>query len=180
MIGAMDRAREAGKIWRDDIGPWLTRRGIIALNPYNKPAACESVLENDDAFEQRKIAKANGDYDFLSESMKGVRAFDLRMVDHSDALILHLDIEQYPCGTYEELFGGNRQKKPIITHCAHGKANMPDWLFGTFPHEMMFDTWDEIKEYIRHIDEDPVINTLNRWQFFNLEKDIRNILESNI
>jgi hypothetical protein len=179
MVGAMDRAREAGKLWRDDLGPWLNKRKIIAFNPYDKPALDKATFEDDDAFEARHKAKAEGNFPFVAENMKHVRAFDLRMVDHSDFLIVNLDIEQYPCGTYEEIFAANRQKKPIVTRCAHGKKNMPDWLFGVYPHETMFDTWDEIKEYIRHIDEDKEIDTLGRWQFFDLEATIRELLDVN-
>lgn len=176
LIGAMDRDREGGKQWRDDLLPWLKERQIIAFNPYQKPALDKGTFEDDDAFVARHKAKVEGDYNFVRQNMKQVRAFDLRMVDHSDFLILNLDIHQHPCGTYEELFSGNRQKKPIITRCAHGKKNMPDWLFGVYPHETMFDTWDEVKEYIRHIDEDMEIDTLGRWQFFDLENAIREIL----
>ncbi len=177
LVGAMDRAREAGKIWRDDLGAWLKRRKIIAFNPYQKPALDKATFEDDDAFVARHEAKERGDFDFVRDNMKHVRAFDLRMVDHSDFLVVNLDIEQHPCGTYEEIFSANRQKKPIITRAAHGKKNMPDWLFGVYPHETMFDTWDEIKEYIRHIDEDTEIDTLGRWQFFDLEPVIRELLD---
>jgi nucleoside 2-deoxyribosyltransferase len=98
--------------------------------------------------------------------MKTIRAVDLRLVDMSDFLIVNLDINTHPCGTLEEIFWANRQKKPIIIHMEQGKNQTPDWLFGTIPHQMFFSTWDEIKQYLVHIDTSENIDTHKRWYFF--------------
>ena len=47
-----------------------------------------------------------------------------------------------------------------------GKNQTPDWLFGTIPHQMFFSTWDEIKQYLIHIDTSENIDTHKRWYFF--------------
>ena len=88
------------------------------------------------------------------------------MVDISDFLIVNLDLDVHPCGTYEEIFWANRQKKPIIVHMVQGKQKCPDWLFGTIPHEMIFSSWEEIKNYLVEINHSEEIKTFNRWYFF--------------
>ena len=100
--------------------------------------------------------------------MKTIRTTDLRLVDISNFLVVNLDLDVHPCGTYEEIFWANRQKKPILIHMEQGKKNAPDWLFGTIPHQMIFSSWDEIKEYLRNIDSGKYFKTYDRWYFFNV------------
>jgi hypothetical protein len=100
--------------------------------------------------------------------MKVIRSVDLRLVDISDFLIVNLDLDIHPCGTYEEIFWANRQKKPIIVHMEQGKNSAPDWLFGTIPHQTIFSSWDDIKEYLNHINSSENIGTYKRWYFFSV------------
>ena len=100
--------------------------------------------------------------------MKTIRSVDLRLVDISDFIIVNLDLDVHPCGTLEEIFWANRQKKPIIVHMVQGKVHTPDWLFGTIPHQMIFSNWEDIREYLKHINSDENIDTYNRWYFLNL------------
>ena len=60
------------------------------------------------------LLKLEKKYEELSGLMKTIRSVDLRLVDISDFLIVSLDLNTHPCGTYEEIFLANRQKKPII------------------------------------------------------------------
>ena len=43
-----------------------------------------------------------------------------------------------------------------------------DWLFGTLPHELFFETEQELRTYLEGINSNPVVDTLDRWVFFNL------------
>ena len=88
-------------------------------------------------------------------------------LDISDFLIVNLDLDTHPCGTYEEIFWANRQKKPIIIHTVQGKEHTPDWLFGTVPHQMIYSDWNDIYGYLEHINSSENINSYNRWYFFN-------------
>jgi hypothetical protein len=112
--------------------------------------------------------KADKNYDELSKLMKTIRSVDLRLVDISDFLIVNLDLDVHPCGTYEELFLANRSKKPVVIHIEQGKNKTPDWLFGTIPHEMIFSTWVELQNYLKYIDTNSEIEHYNRWRFFNI------------
>lgn len=166
LAGAIDRVHDRGNTWRDFITPFLEDLNVKVFNPLKKPT--QIAKEDANIAEYKKYLKNNKNYDTLSRLMKGIRAVDLRMVDVSDFIIVNLDINTHPCGTFEEIFWANRQKKPIIIHMEQGKQNAPDWLFGTIPHEMIFSNWDDVKQYLTTINNDHIVS-LNRWCFFNYE-----------
>jgi|694.fasta_scaffold100828_2 nucleoside 2-deoxyribosyltransferase len=164
LAGAMDRVKDRGATWRDNITPILENFGVSVFNPLKKPT--DVGLETPDIIQYKQQLKSNGQYDELTKLMKTIRSVDLRMVDICDFLVVNLDIDTHPCGTLEEIFLANRQKKPIIIHIEQGKKLTPDWLFGTIPHCLFFSSWPELHEYLKHINSDQNINTLNRWYFF--------------
>lgn len=166
LAGAMDRVSDRGNGWRDHITPFLESLNIVVFNPIKKPSVIG--VEDEVTHKVKKHLKANQNYEELSQLMKQIRSVDLRLVDISDFLIVNLDLDIHPCGTYEEIFWANRQKKPIIIHMVQGKQNAPDWLFGTIPHEMIFSSWDEIKSYVYEIHTGTKIKSYNRWYFFNI------------
>lgn len=166
LAGAIDRCPNLGIAWRESITPFLKEKGVTVLNPMQKPINLGS--ETGESRSYRSQLKESENYDQLSILMKEIRNVDLRMVDISDFLIVNIDLEIHPCGTYEEIFIANRSKKPIIIHMEQGKIKTPDWLFGTLPHSMFFSTWEDIKKYLTHIDSEEFIDTKNRWRFFNL------------
>jgi nucleoside 2-deoxyribosyltransferase len=165
LVGAMDRVVDRGKEWRQTITPFLQNLGIIVFNPLTKPS--EIGKEDDDSFLQKIEFKKTKNYDQLSNMMKMIRNVDLRLVDISDFIIANLDLDTHPCGTYEEIFLANRQKKPIIVHVQQGKEHCPDWLFGCLPHQLIFSDWNEIKNYLNYVNSSNSIDSLNRWYFFN-------------
>ena len=166
LAGAMDRVPDGGVQWRQQITPWLNSRGIIVLEPTNKP--CDIGVENAETRKYRQNAKAKGDLGPLLAD-KEVRSVDLRMVDITDFTIVNIDVNSHPCGTYEETFWGNREKKPILVRCEQGKYGAPDWLYRTLPQEHIFGTWDDLKRYIDHVAFGENVDRLKRWMFFKLE-----------
>lgn len=166
LAGAMDRVADRGSSWREKITPFLEELNIIVLDPLKKTG--NIGLEDKETHKVKKQLKLKHKYNQLSEIMKAIRSVDLRLVDISDFLIVHLDIDTHPCGTLEEIFLANRQKKPIIVHIEQGKENCPDWLFGALPHELFFSNWNNIIEYLYHINNSQNINRLNRWYFLNV------------
>lgn len=163
--GAMDRVSDGGETWRRNIRRALSGLGIVWLDPTRKPIN----IGNEDS-ETRKLRhqyKMDGDFQYVADEMKSIRQVDLRMVDVSDFLIVNIDLDIHACGTYEELFLANRQRKPIIVHVEQGKKHTPDWLFATIKHEMIFGTWDGVVEYLRSINSTETIETFNRWRFFD-------------
>ena len=166
LAGAMDRVPDGGVQWRQQITPWLNSRGIIVFDPTNKP--CDIGIENAVTRKIRHDAKVEGDLSLLLAD-KEVRAVDLRMVDVTDFTIVNIDVNSHPCGTYEEIFWANREKKPVLIRCEQGKEHAPDWLFWTFPHEHIFGTWDDLKRYIDHVAFGEHVDRMKRWMFFKLE-----------
>lgn len=166
LAGAMDRVPDRGATWRDSITPFLQELNIVVFNPISKPT--DVGLEDTDTHKIKTKLKEMQRYDELTAMMKTIRAVDLRLVDMSDFMIVNLDLDTHPCGTLEEIFWANRQKKPILVHMVQGKNHTPDWLFGTIPHQMIFSTWEEIKNYLIHIDSSENIDTHKRWYFFSV------------
>ena len=164
LCGCMDRVPDGGVGWRRKIVKYLDTRGVIVFDPSNKHIDIGvEDLENRSARDQWK---KEGKYDLVAEAMKVIRSTDLRMVDLSDFLIVNIDSSRHACGTYEELFLANRQKKPIIVRVEQGKEHTPDWLMGAIPHEMIFSTWGEIKDYLDQVNAG--ITTNHRWVFFDI------------
>jgi nucleoside 2-deoxyribosyltransferase len=166
LAGAMDRVADRGATWRDSITPFLDEMGVIVFNPITKPTS--AGMEDKDSHAIKTKLKQAERYDELTDVMKIIRRVDLRLVDISDFLVVNLDLDIHPCGTYEEIFTANRSKKPIIVHMEQGKNKAPDWIFGTIPHQMIFSQWEDLKSYLRHIDQDENIETYKRWQFFSV------------
>jgi hypothetical protein len=88
------------------------------------------------------------------------------MCDKADFAICYIDTDIHACGTYEELSWLNRSKKPVIIFCKQGKTGIPDWLFGTLPHQMFFDNIDQVITYLNGIDQGLDTRDFNRWMFF--------------
>lgn len=166
LAGAIDRVYDKGRGWREEISPFLDSLGVVVFNPITKPT--EIGLEDSDTHIVKSKLKSGKRYDELSSMMKVIRSVDLRLVDISDFLIVNLDLDIHPCGTYEEIFWANRQKKPILIHMAQGKEHAPDWLFGTIPHQMIYSDWQDMYAYLEHINSSENITTYNRWYFFNI------------
>jgi len=164
LCGAMDRVPDGGVGWRRKVGQYLMSRGVIVFDPSNKPI--DIGIEDIESREERKEWKENGDYDKIADTMRLIRNTDLRMVDISDFIVVNLDLDIHPCGTYEELFLANRQKKPIMLRVEQGKRETPDWLLGTIPHETIFSTWDEVRDYLDLVDAGRVKD--KRWMFFDI------------
>ena len=165
LAGAMDRVPDRGMTWRAAITPFFEEMGVEVFNPISKPT--NIGMEDQDSHVIKTKLKKQERYDELTHMMKTIRSVDLRLVDISDFLVVNLDITVHPCGTLEEIFWANRQKKPIIVHMVQGKRETPDWLFGTIPHQMIFSTGEEIKEYLVHINSSENIDTHRRWYFFS-------------
>ncbi len=167
LCGAMDRELDGGEGWRIKLQQELANLEVYWLDPTHKPI--DIGIEDTKMRAFADEMKACGNYDAMIPQIKTIRCVDLRMVDLSDLLVVNLDMDGHPCGTYEELFLANRQKKPIIVHVEQGKEHTPTWLLGTLPHQMIFSTWEEVYRYIRHIAHDSIIAHSNRWFFFDFD-----------
>jgi hypothetical protein len=167
LCGPIDRVKDAGVGWRREITPLLNERGIIVFDPCCKPLdSCQDETNH----EERKRWMEEGRYDLITKFMKEVRGQDLRFVNVCDFLIARVDVDVHMCGTYEEIAIANHEKKPILVHSVGGKRRCPLWLFGQIPHEMIFDSVEEVISYLDHVDTAPEVGTYRRWFFFDQKK----------
>jgi nucleoside 2-deoxyribosyltransferase len=164
LAGAMEN--DADNIsWRESIKSELADLRVNWLDPTNKPI--QTARETPDTMRKMVEARQAGDYDSVRRDMRLIRCVDLRMTDISDFLVVNIDPRVPTWGTPEEIANANRQKKPVIARIVTGKENTPLWLLGEIPHELVFSTWAEVHQYLRHIAHDEVIDTLGRWYFFD-------------
>ena len=166
LCGAMDRAADAGVGWRRRIRWTLNDLGIQWLDPTRKPI--DIGVEDDASRARRSEAKKGGDLDYVRDEMKPIRCVDLRMVDVCDFLVVYLDLDVHACGTYEEIFLANRQKKPVFICVEQGKYSVPDWLCAALPHCYFHSTWEDLYDHVEQVAYDPAfVDPYGRWYFFN-------------
>lgn len=167
LAGPIDACPELGRAWRKDITPFLEELGIVVFDPCNKPT--HLLNESAECVAHRRKLKNEGKFDEAAALVKEIRHVDLRMVDICDFLIVHLNNDVRTCGTWEELFLGNRERKPVLIHIEQGKENIPDWLLGTLPHQFFFSSWRELKDYLTEFNHGQKILSpyeANRWLMF--------------
>jgi hypothetical protein len=160
---------------------WLLKRGAIPLNPYYKPLRdANTAAEDDDNFFLRQEEKKSGDWERLRQLMKPVVHTDLRMVDHCDAIIVNLDLDKRPCGTWDEIITATNQNKPVLIHAVQGMEELPDWLYGRLPWQGFFNNWEDMKDYLTYIDTEETMEKVmtmgGRWKFFDYEPLVRKAL----
>lgn len=165
LAGAIDRVVDDGVTWRRNIRRELSDLGIIWLDPTDKPT--KTALEDSETRKTRHQYKERGDYEYVATEMKIIRSIDLRLVDLSDLLIVDLDMETHACGTYNEIFLADSQKKPVLIHNVQGVRSIPDWMYGVLPFQHFFGSWIDLIKYVREVATEADIETYNRWKFFD-------------
>lgn len=177
LCGSMDRVADGGIGWRNKLTPQLNKLGVIVLDPCDKPVQGEGI-EDAKIREIIRKHKNNGEYDLVKLLIQPIRQSDMRLVGRSDFLVVDLDLEHHPCGTWEEIFWANREKKPILVKMAGGKSAAPHWLFGCLPHQHIFSEWDELISYLTNVANGTDTITYRRWVFFDMEGPTRKMLEA--
>lgn len=167
LSGPIDRVEDYGIKWRHDITSFLESLGIVVLNPMDKPIKLGSEVEDRKI---RKILTEKKNFKKMSKIMKEIRVIDLRMVDMSDFIIVKVDLDVHMCGTYEEISWANRIKRPILVWSCGGKEKLPEWLWGMVPREHVFNSIEEIKDYLKDVHTGKSVKKLKRWMFFEYEK----------
>lgn len=181
-VGPMDQVPDMGADWRENMSHFLWDLGCGVLNPCDKPTdyakeTQETRTITDDLKKRGRQATIDGDINTAIDTatqivniMKPIVNIDLRMVDIAHFIVMNIDIDYHMTGSYNEQTIACLQRKPIIIHCKQGKWSVPNWLWGTCRHELFFDTWEQVKNYILHIHNDKVVNDLDRFRFFDYDK----------
>ena len=167
LAGPIDHAEDDGVGWRQDIGLWLRERGVTVMDPTDKPTSQTKFNEIDEEKTKLIELKRLGRWDELRSYMKEIVLADLRMVEVSDFNIVYIDTDIHLCGTYEELFVSLRQRKPTFVVASNGKENVSVWLFGRMNPNFIFESFEEVLEYLNGIDTGLIEPDPSRWVFFD-------------
>ena len=167
LAGPIDHADDDGIGWRDMMKPFLTEKGMLPLDPCDKPINYASYGEVGEEKNKMMELKKMGRFFELSEQMKSICHVDLRMTDVADCVIVYINPEVPMCGTIHELINSLQQRKPTLVVVEGGKKNAPNWLFGIMDFNFMFDSFDELKDFMCLVDEAAFTPDLTRWVFFD-------------
>jgi len=172
LVGAIESCEDAGEGWREIVSKELEKMGVTVFNPLKKPF--QDNIENDmdeglSFQDQMKRHRENGEWDELSQKMRKIRIYDLKLVDISDAIFVYIDENFKTCGSWEEVFVANSMKKPIFFVYKQGKKSIPTWIYGTLPHQYMHESLDDALKMLKGIDEGSVKIDSDRWKLLRKE-----------
>lgn len=183
LCGPMDRVEDRGVEWRLDIKKFLWNEleaGVFS--PTDKPIEWgvedeesrqwrkNSMLTAKHLFDRGLIYESNKMCESIMEHMKPICASDLRLIDQAGFVIMYIDTDVHMCGSFAEQTWACLQHKPVVICCKQGKFSVPDWLWGVCRPEMFFSTWDEVKNYLRHVAFDDNVEHYRRWKFIDMNK----------
>jgi len=166
LSGPIENADDCGGEWRKQISEFLHSIGVFVLDPLNKPIHTD-ITEGKELHKTLKQFINDGEFDKVASIIKTIRAIDLRLCDVCDFVIAYIDKNINTCGTWEEIFLCNRQKKPILLVCKQGVKNIPLWMFGTIPHSHMFSSFDDLIQYLTRLHQNIIIERQDRWRFLD-------------
>lgn len=148
LAGPIQFAKDDGVNWRNELKSKLGDY-LRVIDPCDKPE--DKTLDVQEEKRHAKEMKKLGDYKALQDFVRKYRHLDLRYVDISDFIVALIDTDIHLCGTYDEIFNAERQRKPIIFIAANGKQRLPDWLFAFADLEYIVESVDECVDLIEKI-----------------------------
>ncbi len=170
LIGHMEF--KDGKGWREEVKNQLKDRNIKFFDPYYKPFI-HDVPEDDSSRAEMLHWRETEQYDLISQRMKAVRGYDLRLCDICDWFIAVISPKLASWGSAEEITTIIREKKPLflVIDDPAGKKACPLWLFGVLPHKYIYDNLSDVLNTIKAIDDGIIKTTSDRWKL--LKENLR-------
>ena len=83
LAGPIDHASDDGTVWRNTAKLWLEQRGVIPMDPCDKPTDQAEYREIGEEKVKLMQLKEEERWDELTTYMKGIAHIDLRMLDRS-------------------------------------------------------------------------------------------------
>jgi len=168
LCGSIDDSDDRGVVWRDNVTDLLCDIGFLRhniFNPCNKPH--NSFNGKDlDAYEHVSELRDAGKWDEIERLSKNTIRIDLRLVDKSDLLYIHVNTDVHMCGSYDEVSIARTQKKPVIAVVHGGIAKAPYWLIGRIGRKHIFSTDSEAIAYINDVVRGNIAFDPKSWLFF--------------
>ncbi len=157
LSGPIDYAPDLGRGWRDEFIKQSKSLNLKIINPCDKPLPCEHEIKGEHRFVE--IFRKNKDWKNLQSFVKTFRRQDLRFTDIADFLVIYVNKEIHMCGSYDELFVAERQKKPIFCIVEGGIECLPTWLFGVFKIENIFNSVSECVAHLNILNKQEVLDS---------------------
>lgn len=154
-----------GRGWRDTVKESLKDRGIKFFDPYHKPFV-HDVPEDESSRAEMLHWMETEQYDLVSQRMKQVRGYDLRLCDLCDWYIAVIKPAVASWGSAEEITTIIREKKPLflVIDDPRGKKATPLWLMAVMPHKYIYNNLDDAIQTIKAIDDGIVKMSSDRWK----------------
>ena len=149
LAGAMERAPDRGRAWRERIMPLLAELGHDWFNPCEE----EMTLLTQEERESFRAWKTSADERFVS-LMRRIVEHDLAALSECDYVICLWDEHaQWSGGTPSELTVARVWGKPVYVVRAMEIGDMSSWAQGCATR--LFESVDELMGFLRHEMPDP-------------------------
>lgn len=148
--------------WRNNITKLLKTINVKCFDP-NKDHFINQPTETQDDRNLLKSQRNRNEWDAISKYMKRVISRDLRMVDLSTFVIGKIDSKVPTYGTIHEIVIASLQKKPILIY-TDNKKKFPLWLAGILNMDLVFESWDEIFDYLKKINSGAIYADPKYWK----------------
>jgi hypothetical protein len=135
--------------WREKLTGELSKMGIVCLDPTTKMFQ-DQIAETEEERKKVKTWRENGEFDKVHLFMKEVIRRDLRAVDLAYFTIFKIEPTRPTWGTVHELVLASQQRKPVML-LIDNKKNTPIWLMGMINMDFVFETIDELTDYLSRI-----------------------------
>lgn len=148
LAGAMEAHTSGGSCYRTTFKHKCKTAGlkIKFLDPTQKITKLTPDVDKEKArIEEYRTAN---NWDALRSLMKKIVKQDLRQVDLSDLVIAFIDKKVFTCGTIQEIITAENQRKLVLVVAEGGKQNCPAWLFGIIHYNFIFDSQEEVVDYL--------------------------------
>lgn len=150
LSGPIDRVEDDGLGWRREFKNRCNRAKlpIELLDPTDKPEHLGSEI-GEEKNRVRMLMDAHK-WEQAQNQAKYFRHIDLRMVDSCHLFVVYIDIKAHLCGTYDELFTAEDQRKPMMAIMAPGQSkwDLPSWLVTIFDED---DVFNDVKSCVEHL-----------------------------
>jgi nucleoside 2-deoxyribosyltransferase len=164
LAGAMQYV-ENGRGWRDKVKEQLNQCNITFFDPYHRPFIHDTPEDESSRSEMLHWMETE-QYDLVTQRIKEVRRFDLRLVDISDWFICVISPKIPSWGTAEELSVMVKESKPVfvVIDDPKGKKKTPLWVMSMVDHKYIYNSLDEAISTIKAIDDGIVKLNSNKWK----------------
>ena len=153
--------------WRDSLTKKLNNLGIKCLDP-TKQTLINQAAETEEDRKQLKEWRAAGEFEKIHDFMISVIRRDLRLIDYSSFVIFQLEPDKPTFGTVHELSISSVQRKPILI-IIRDRKTMPLWLMGLINMDFVFESQDELIDYLIKIDNGEVELDSKYWKLLTEE-----------